>query len=129
MFLQKMSLSRLNRNVTNALSGIKVTFLSQCAFRCEVCLILTLLCGVFLMPVQMIEKIILILPLFLIIICELINTAIETVIDRISKENHLLSKQAKDIGSALVMLSLIFCVFVWIFMLKDILKTGGHFFH
>ena len=52
--------------------------------------------------------------LIAVLIFEIINTAIEVVIDRISLEWHPLSKLAKDLGSAAVFLSLIFCAFVWI---------------
>jgi diacylglycerol kinase (ATP) len=47
-------------------------------------------------------------------VVELLNTAIETAIDRVGPEWHDLSKRAKDMGSAAVLLSLVFCVGVWI---------------
>jgi diacylglycerol kinase (ATP) len=51
--------------------------------------------------------------IFLVLIAELINTTIERIVDRISTDHHALSGQAKDMGSAIVLLALIFSVFVW----------------
>lgn len=55
--------------------------------------------------------------LFLVLIVELINSAIEAVVDRVSLENHHLAKRAKDIGSAAVLLSLVNAAIIWILML------------
>jgi diacylglycerol kinase (ATP) len=49
----------------------------------------------------------------LVLVVELLNTAIEAVVDRIDRSWHLLAKQAKDLGSAAVLLSLLFCIAVW----------------
>jgi diacylglycerol kinase (ATP) len=59
------------------------------------------------------ERALLIGCLFLVLIVELLNTAVETAIDRISKEHHPLSKLAKDIGSAAVLLSLVNAGVIW----------------
>lgn len=60
-----------------------------------------------------VERSILLLSLFLVLITELINTAIESAIDRIGYEIHPLSKRAKDIGSATVLLAMLFLVLCW----------------
>jgi len=53
------------------------------------------------------------LPLFLILIAELVNSALEAVVDRIRDEHHELSGRAKDIGSALVFVCLVLLVVIW----------------
>ena len=65
------------------------------------------------LKITYLEKLLLISSLFFIIIVELINTAIEVVIDRISDEYHILSKKAKDIGSLLVLITFIYAIIVW----------------
>ncbi len=85
--------------------GFISSFKSEEAFRQD-CLVFFL--GVFLtfyFDIATVEKILIIFSLFLILLMELVNTAIETVIDRVSDDYHLLSKKAKDIGSLLVLLS------------------------
>jgi diacylglycerol kinase (ATP) len=59
------------------------------------------------------EKLLLIGVLILVLIIELINSALEAVVDRISLERHPLSKRAKDMGSAAVLLSLLIAAGVW----------------
>lgn len=62
----------------------------------------------------MVEKSLLVGVVFIVLIVELLNTAVERAIDRISFEKHDLSKDAKDMGSAAVLLSLLFAGFVWL---------------
>jgi diacylglycerol kinase (ATP) len=63
------------------------------------------------------ERALLIGCLFLVLIVELLNSAIEAAVDRISFENHRLAKRAKDIGSAAVMLSIVSAVAIWLLIL------------
>lgn len=63
------------------------------------------------------ERGLLIGSIFLVLIVELLNTAVETAINRISLETHPLSKKAKDIASAAVLLSIINAVFIWLVVL------------
>ena len=118
--MQKMSLKHLYGNLKNALSGFNAVYQTQCAFRTEICLCMPLLLIALFMPVSLTEKILLIYPVFFVWACELANTAIETTVDRISKEWHPLSKQAKDIGSALVLTALIQLILSWTFILWHI---------
>ena len=66
-----------------------------------------------LLPVTVLERIALIAVLVLMLITELVNSAIEAVVDRISLDHHELSKNAKDLGSAAVMLAVILAVLTW----------------
>ncbi|MCV5342328.1 diacylglycerol kinase, partial [Escherichia coli] len=69
--------------------------------------------------VGMIERILLIGVVVLVLIVELINSAIEAVVDRIGVERHELSGRAKDIGSAAVMVALAFAAFSWLYILAS----------
>ena len=64
-----------------------------------------------------IGRALLIAPLFLVLIVELLNSAIEAVVDRVSLENHHLAKRAKDIGSAAVLISLVSAATIWLLVL------------
>jgi diacylglycerol kinase (ATP) len=66
-----------------------------------------------LLPVTVLERVALIAVLVLMLITELVNSAIEAVVDRISLDHHELSKNAKDLGSAAVMLAVILAVLTW----------------
>lgn len=66
-----------------------------------------------------IERALLVAPMLLVLIVELINSAIEATIDRIGPEHHRLSGLAKDLGSAAVMLSFVLLALVWILVLSD----------
>ena len=72
---------------------------------------------IYIVDISKLEKIILFFSLFLILLIELINSAIEVTIDRISKDHHPLSKAAKDIGSAAVLLAIINAMIVWFVIL------------
>jgi diacylglycerol kinase (ATP) len=97
--------------------GFVATFKSEASFRQDL-----LFCGLMLIvalfiPVMPAFKGMLISSLLLILLMELINTAIETVIDRISDGYNILSKKAKDIGSLLVLLSFINFGVIWVYVL------------
>ncbi len=66
-----------------------------------------------LLPVTLLERVALIAVLVLMLITELVNSAIEAVVDRISLDHHELSKNAKDLGSAAVMLAVALAVLTW----------------
>ncbi|MCA2465280.1 MULTISPECIES: diacylglycerol kinase, partial [Vibrio] len=69
--------------------------------------------------VGMIERILLVGVMVLVLIVELINSAIEAVVDRIGVERHELSGSAKDIGLAAVMVALAFAAFTWLYILAS----------
>lgn len=93
--------------------GIAATFKSEAAFRQNLVFFLVFSVTALWLPVMGIEKALMISSVFLILLMELVNTAIEAVIDRISPDYHDLSKKAKDIGSALVMMAYVHVALVW----------------
>lgn len=93
--------------------GLKAATLHEAAFRQELVLCVVLLPFAFWIGQTPVEWILLISSSFLVLIVELLNSAVETAIDRIGPEHHVLSGRAKDIGSAAVMLSLIMAGVTW----------------
>ncbi len=96
-----------------SMQGLKAAWKNEAAFRQESVLLLILTAISFVLPVTLIEQLVMICTLFLVVIVELINSAIEAVVDRIGSEHHELSGRAKDIGSAAVFVSLALVVIVW----------------
>ena len=86
-------------------------------FRQLVLLNLLLIPLAFLFDVSRVERAVLIAVVFLGLIVELLNSAIEATVDRISLELHPLSKQAKDMGSAAQLLALLLILLVWLTIL------------
>jgi len=102
----KTGVARLINAFGYSLSGLRSAFRHEIAFRQEVLLAAVLVPAAFLAPVAPTARAVLLASVFLVLIVELLNTAVEAVVDRISLEDHELAKRAKDIGSAAVMLSL-----------------------
>lgn len=96
-----------------SINGLRATFRLEDAFRQEVALAAVLIPASFLLPVAASGRALMLASVFLVLIVELLNSAIEAAVDRISLDNHELAKLAKDIGSAAVMLSLVCLTVVW----------------
>ena len=106
-------LTRAWHAMKNSLYGFQVAIREESAFRQELTLAAILLpCSLF-VPAAPVERAALIASVLLVLIVELLNSAIEAAVDRVSFENHRLAKRAKDIGSAAVMLSLANAAVVW----------------
>ena len=110
-------IKRIVRATGFSMQGLKLAFKSEAAFRQELALAMIMLPVALLVDVSTIERLMLILGLFLVLIVELLNSAVEAVVDRFGGEIHPLSGQAKDIASAAVFLSLVFCAISWIAIL------------
>jgi len=93
--------------------GIKSAYLNKEAFRQEVILLCILTPVAFYFSDTLFQAIILISSLLFVLVVELINSAIEAVVDRISDEQHELSGRAKDMGSAAVFVALIISTGIW----------------
>jgi diacylglycerol kinase (ATP) len=116
-FKGKTGLRRIWNAFHYSLEGFAAAYRNEDAFRQEVLLGAVLLPVAALAPVGLLGKALMIGSMFLVLIVELINSAIEAAVDRISLENHRLAKRAKDIGSAAVMLSLLNLTVVWALVL------------
>ena len=93
-------LQRILNATGYSLAGFKAAFQNEAAFRQIILINLLLIPLSFFMPVSRVEQVLMIVVCLLAIIVELINSAIEAVVDRVSMEQHPLSKNAKDMGSA-----------------------------
>lgn len=93
--------------------GLKAAWCNEAAFRQELLLSLVLLPAAFWLGSDMLRRALLVFSILLILVVELLNSAIESVVDRIGPEAHPLSGQAKNMGSAAVLISLIAAALVW----------------
>jgi diacylglycerol kinase (ATP) len=109
------------RRVLNALrysvDGLRAAWEHEDAFRQEVLLAAVMIPAGLLIPVGVVEHILLLGTVVLVLIVEILNSAIEAAIDRQSFEINPLAKQAKDLGSAAVMLSLLLTGGTWVAIL------------
>jgi len=94
--------------------GLTAAFKNEAAFRQELLLAFVLIPIAFYMEVSQVERILMVAVIVLIMIVELINTAIEAVVDRIGSEHHELAGIAKDTGSAAVFVCMLLASYVWI---------------
>ncbi|TMP02357.1 diacylglycerol kinase [Pseudoalteromonas sp. S3178] len=93
--------------------GFKAAFIEEAAFRQELLLSIILLPISFWLASSVLHWVLLVSTLLIILIVELLNSAIEALTDRVSTERHVLSGRAKDMGSAAVTLSLMILTIVW----------------
>lgn len=100
-----------------SIAGLKAAWKHEEAFRQEVLLFLVAIPLALWLGETIVEKLLLIGSVLLVLLFELVNSAIEAVVDRVGLERHELSGRAKDIGSAVVMLSMVWTAIVWIFIL------------
>lgn len=107
-------IERIIKAAGNSARGIRDAFRYEAAFRQEVGLSIILLPVSVWLARTMLEWLLLITPLFILIIVELLNSAVENTVDRIGTERHTLSGRAKDIASAAVMFALIFLAVIWL---------------
>ena len=104
---------RIVRATGHSLAGLRGAYREESAFRQELWLAAVLLPLAFVVGRGWLEIALLVATLLVVLIVELLNSAIEAVVDRVSLDLHELSKRAKDLGSAAVLVSLTLCGGVW----------------
>ncbi|HWT29183.1 MAG TPA: diacylglycerol kinase [Methylophilaceae bacterium] len=109
----KTGLRRLINAFGYSVEGLKAAYKNEDAFRQEVRLAIVLIPLAIYLGKSGIEDALMIGSVLLVVIVELLNSSIEATVDRISLENHMLAKRAKDIGSAAVLISLVNLAVVW----------------
>ena len=113
----KTGVTRIWNALLYSLDGLSAAFRHEDAFRQEVLLALVLIPLALYTPAPGLGKALMVASVLLVLVVELLNSSIEAVTDRISLEDHVLAKRAKDMGSAAVMLSLINVPVVWLLVL------------
>ncbi len=116
---KKTGIRRIIAATKYSIDGLKLAAKTESAFKQE------LVASVFLLPLAIwlgenaIEQSLLIASVVMIMIVELLNTAVEAVVDRVSSDFHELSRQAKDLGSAAVFLSISLAILIWVLLLLN----------
>lgn len=118
-FKGKTGLRRLINAAGYSADGLKAAYRHEDAFRQEIHLTLILIPLALWLGDTGIERALMIVSVLLVLIVELLNSAVEAAVDRISLDRHHLIKRAKDMGSAAVLIALIQVVVVWGLVLWD----------
>ena len=108
-----LSIARIINAFKYSMNGFSAAFRHEAAFRQELVFVIPAFCVLWFLPVSAVEKVLLLASILLVLIVELLNSAVEAVVDRVSEERHPLSGRAKDFGSAAVLLSLFVMFATW----------------
>jgi len=106
-------LRRLLNALLYSVSGLRLAYRHESAFRQEVGLAAVLLPLACIVPVTGVERALLVCSVMLVLLVELLNSSVEAAIDRIGLDTHRLSKRAKDLGSAAVLVALVMMAITW----------------
>jgi len=106
-------LRRIINATSFSMAGFRAAWREEASFRQEVLLCVVLVPAGLWLGETAVERVLLIGSCWLVLIVELLNSGIEAVVDRVGVEHHRLSGQAKDLGSAAVMLSLVLALLIW----------------
>ncbi|BCO19110.1 diacylglycerol kinase [Alteromonas sp. McT4-15] len=117
MITKRTGFSRLLFATYYSMKGLKAAFKSEAAVRQELVAMVILVPVAFYLDVTHVERILLVMSLFIVLITELLNTAVEKLCDHVSTDIHVLIGRAKDIGSAAVFVSLTLAIFTWCLIL------------
>lgn len=113
----KTGLKRLLNAFRYSCSGIREAYRNEDAFRQETLLAAILLPLAFWLDATAVGRALMIGSVLLLLIVELLNSAIEATVDRISLDDHRLAKRAKDIGSAAVLVTIVNLILIWLLIL------------
>ncbi|MTD28975.1 diacylglycerol kinase [Erwinia sorbitola] len=115
-------LTRIIKAAGYSWKGILAAWQHEAAFRQEAIAAIVAVIVACWLDVDAITRVLLIGSVVMVIVVEIINSAIEAVVDRIGSELHPLSGRAKDMGSAAVLLTILLAIFVWIMLLVPYLR-------
>ena len=109
----KTGIARIWAAFFYSLNGLRFAISNEAAFRQEACIVFVLLVVLLFLPLSLLWKGLLFFATTSVLVVELLNSAIETVVDIASPEYHELAKRAKDLGSAAVLVSIVFAIALW----------------
>ena len=104
----------LFKNTSYALDGFKHAVKTETSFKLELLIALVVFPVIYLLPFELIFKLVLVITYFLIMIAELLNSAVENVVDLVTQDIHPLAKAAKDIGATAVLFTVILHIICWV---------------
>jgi len=119
----RTGITRILYAFTYTFNGLRHAIMNEAAFRQELMVFVVALIAMLFMPLSDIVKLLLFISSIIILIVELLNSAIEAVVDKASPEYNELAKQAKDMGSAAVFLSFTAAGVVWIYAIIQIFRS------
>ena len=114
---KQKGLKRLISSTNNSLAGFIDAFLTESAFRQLVIINAVLLIIALSLDITKVERLFLVACSFLLLVVELLNTAIESAVDRISLDWHPLSKRAKDIAGSAQLVTVVMTILIWMIVL------------
>ena len=109
----KTGIARIWAAVFYSLNGLRLAISNEAAFRQEASIVVVLLVVLLFLPLSLFWKGLLFFATTSVLVVELLNSAIESVVDIASPEYHDLAKRAKDLGSAAVLVSIVFAIVLW----------------
>ena len=112
----------LFKNANYAIEGLIHAVKTETSFKIELLIAIVFFPLVYFLPFELIYKLVLIVTYFIILIAELLNSAIENTVDLVTKEIHPLAKSAKDIGATAVLFSVILHLTCWVLILVEVLE-------
>lgn len=115
-------LTRIVKAAHYSSQGLRAAWQHEAAFRQEAIAAIVAIIIACWLDVETVPRILMIGSVVLVVIVEILNSAIEAVVDRIGQERHPLAGRAKDMGSAAVLLTIILALFVWIALLWQHLR-------
>lgn len=105
------------KNWKYALDGLVIAVKTESSFRLELFFSIFIIAGIIFVDINLTNKLILLVTGILVLIVEIINSAIENVVDLVTKKIHPLAKSAKDLGSAAVMFTISLHLICWLLVL------------
>lgn len=113
----KKGLARIWAAFFYSLNGLQFAITNEVAFMQEAFIYVVLLIVLYLLPLSVIFKCILLFANTIVLIVELLNSAVESIVDMTSPEYNVLAKRAKDLGSAAVLISIVLSIVLWLIAL------------
>ncbi len=123
-FKSRGGAQRLAAATRYSLDGLRAAWRGEAAFRQELAVCAVAVPIALWLPVPAVHRLALLGVLALLLVVELLNSAIEAAVDRVGPERHELSKRAKDLGSAAVMITLLMCAATWATILWPLLRAS-----
>jgi len=108
-----------------SLNGLRIAITQETSFKQEIGIYIVLLFVLFFLPLSFVFKCLLFFANTIVLIVEIINSAIESIVDMTSPDYHDLARNGKDLGSAAVFISMVLAIILWLCAIYAMLSGGG----